>query len=332
MKILIIGGTRNIGYFLAQRLYDENHHVTILNRGISRDDLPDDIARLRCDRNDRKQLRRALDGREFDLVIDMVLFKGPEAEAVADILKGRVGHYIFISTGQVYLVRKDIERPFSEDEYEGELIDAPPANTYDYEEWLYGMDKRAAENVMAEAFARDGFPFTALRLPMVNSERDTFKRLYGYILRIKDGGPILVPDEPDYPVRNIYASDVVKVIMRLFKTGEGKGRAYNISQDETLKLTDLLALLGEIIGIEPRIEVVKRNLLQANGFLPDCSPFSDEWMSELDNTRSKQELDITYTPLPDYLEKIVQHYEAHPPEVPASYRRRHSEKNLLLTP
>jgi hypothetical protein len=43
------------------------------------------------------------------------------------------------------------------------------------------------------------------------------------------------------------------------------------------------------MGIKPHIIRVKRSELEANGFLPDCSPFSDRWMSELDNTRSKAE-------------------------------------------
>lgn len=330
MKILIIGGTRNIGYLLAQHFYEVGHHVTVLNRGVSQDDLPADIARLRCDRTDRSQLKRALNSREFDMVVDMVLFRESEAEPITDLLRNRVGHYVFISTGQVYLIRKGITRPFKEEDYEGELEPRPEPNTYDYEEWLYGYEKRTAEDALAQAYRRDGFPYTALRLPMVNGERDTFKRLYGYILRIKDGGPILIPDEPNYPVRNVYSGDVVHAISQILSTGNGKGRAYNISQDETIPLVELLNMLGEFLGREPRIQLAKRSLLRANGLLPDCSPFSDKWMSELDNSRSKAELGMTYTPLEEYLSRIVQHYAEHPPEKPSSYRRRRSEKNLIL--
>jgi nucleoside-diphosphate-sugar epimerase len=330
MKILIIGGTRNIGHLLAQRFHEDGHHVTVLNRGVSQDDLPGDIARLRCDRTDRNQLKRALNSREFDMVIDMVLFRESEAQAVIDLLRNRVGHYVFISTGQVYLIRKGVTRPFKEEDYDGELEPRPEPNTYDYEEWLYGYEKRTAEDALAQAHRRDGFPYTSLRLPMVNGERDTFKRLYSYILRIRDGGPVLIPDEPGYPVRGVYSGDVVNAITQLLSTGRGKGQAYNLSQDETTSLTDLLTMLGELVGMEPRIQVAKRNLLRANGLLPDCSPFSDVWMSELDNSRSKSELGVTYTPLREYLSRIVQHYIEHPPDKPSSYRRRRSEKNLIL--
>lgn len=326
MRILIIGGTRNIGHFLTNALLNAGHRVTILNRGKTRDELPEEVERLRADRTIPLQLETALQGREFDVVVDNALYNGREAETIIRLLKGRVGHYIFISSGQVYLVREGAERPFVEDAYEGRLMPPPKPTTYSYEEWQYGIEKRQAEDALAAAWQEHGFPFTSLRLPMVNSERDHFQRLYNYILRLKDGGPILVPSTPNFPLRHVYAADVVEVICTLIDTGLGKGRAYNISQDETRTLDEFLTLLGEIVGVQPEIVRIKRDLLEANGFLPDCSPFSERWMSELDNRRSKDELGMDYTPLRTALESIVRHYEANEPPRPVSYRRRHAEK------
>jgi len=330
MDILIIGGTRNLGHFLTLELLASGHNVTLLNRGRTRDDLPEDTERLRADRTDPEQLSRALAGRSFDVVVDTALYNGKDAESIVQLLSGRAGHYIFISTGQVYLVREGLERPFSEDDYQGRVMPAPKPNTFGYEEWLYGVEKRQAEDVLAAAWERQQFPVTTLRLPMVNSERDHFNRLYGYILRLRDGGPILVPETPDYPLRHVYAGDVVRAMMLLIGTGKGKGRAYNISQDETCSLAEFLALLGDIMNIEPQVLTVRRSLLEANGFLPDCSPFSERWMSELTNDRSKAELGMEYTPLRAYLGKLVAYYESNPPPKPASYRRRHAEMNFVV--
>ncbi len=328
-NVLIIGGTRNIGYFLAQHLHQTGHRITLLNRGISNDDLPADIPRLRCDRSDTHQLKRALAGRSFDAVVDFVLYNDREAEAIAQLLNGNVGHYLWLSSGQVYLVRDGVTRPFRESDYEGPLLPSPEALSYDYEEWLYGMDKRRAEDALAQAWDAHRFPYTTLRLPMVNSERDTFHRLYGYVLRIKDGGPILVPHEPDYPLRHIYAQDVVRALLGLIETGTGAGKAYNISQDETLTLQAFLEVLGDILNTEPHIVRVERELLAANGFLPDCSPFSEVWMSELDNSLSKAELGMHYTPVRTYLTHIVNHYQQYPHVQPTGYKRRQSEKALV---
>ena len=324
MNILIIGGTRNVGHFLAHELLSAGHQVTLLNRGKTPDNLPDKIERLRADRTDSFQLEKVLIGREFDVVVDNALYKQQEAETIVRLLNGRVGHYIFLSSGQVYLVREGAERPFSEESYDGRLIPAPKANTFAYEEWLYGIDKRKAEDVFAKAGQEQHFPFTSLRLPMVNGERDHFSRLYSYVLRLKDGGPILVPETPDYALRHIYSQDVVKAILLSMKQS-GKGRAYNISQDETTSLEEFLSIVGDLLGVRPQLIHFRRGLLEANGFLPDCSPFSERWMSELTNDRSKAELGMTFTPLRDYLGKIIAHYESDPPRDPVGYKRRHHE-------
>lgn len=330
MNILIIGGTRQIGQSLTRQLLAHDHRVTVLNRGITPDTLPDRVARLVCDRTNHQQLRRALAGRSFDVVIDNVLFNGAEAESIVEILRGNVGHYIMISTGQVYLVRDGIERPFREDDYPGELIPRPVPNTYDDEEWSYGYHKRQAEDTLAAAWSMHRFPYTSLRLPMINGAKDKFNRLYGYILRIQDGGPILVPTEPTHPLRHVYVEDVVQAILRLIDGATPQGKAYNISQDEALTIDEFIALLSDLMDRPtPPIVRVERDLLEANGFLPDCSPFSDRWMSELDNCLSKTELGMVYTPVREYLATLVQAYRAHPPALPASYRRRNAERALI---
>ncbi len=328
MNILIIGGTRNMGHYLTLALREANHTVTILNRGLTRDDLPDDVERLRADRTIPAQLEQALQGRRFDAVVDFVLYDGAEADVVVDLLQGKTQHYIFVSSGQVYLMRSGLERPYSEADYEGEFIIEPPLNTYDHEEWLYGVQKRQAEDVLARAYHERDFPYTSLRLPMVNSARDPFNRLYSYILRLQDGGPVLVPESPDYALRHVYARDVVQVVMSLLQSGKGKGHTYNISQDETVSMADFLNMLGGVLNIEPKMVRVERSLLEANGFLPDCSPYSDVWMSELTNERSKSELGVSYTPLATVIEDLVDYYRTNPPTAPLSYRRRKAERQF----
>jgi nucleoside-diphosphate-sugar epimerase len=329
MDILVIGGTRNLGHLLVHQLIAQGHRVAVFNRGLTRDELPDEVERLRGDRTKKNQLARALEGKSFDVVIDNALYKQEEAEDAAALLNGRVGHYIFLSSGQVYLVREGAARPFREDDYDGRLMPAPKPNTFGYEEWLYGVDKRRVEDALRGAWETNRFPYTSLRLPMVNSERDHFNRLYNYVLRLNDGSPILAPSTPNFPLRHIYGGDVIRAILLLIETGKGKGRVYNLSQDETLMLEDFLGIVGDIMGVRGQVVRLKRDLLEANGFLPDCSPFSERWMSELDNARSKVELGMTYTSVHEYLERILRYYEDNPPPLPRSYLRRRSELLLL---
>ena len=277
------------------------------------------------DRTDPDQLSSKLSKRTFDTVIDTALYKGDEADTITSLLRGKTGQYFFVSSGQVYLVREGAERPFKESDYEGRTMPAPKLETYGYEEWLYGMDKRAAEDKLIAAHRRDQFPATVLRLPMVTGERDHFGRLYGYILRLKDGGPVLVPSTPNHPLRHVYSGDVVRIMLNMIEKRVGIGKAYNLSQDETVTLDEFLGMMGEIMGVEPTIVRVRRDLLEANGFVPDCSPFSERWMSELDNKLSKSELGAVYTPLKDYLTKTVNHYLENAPPTPIGYKRRRAE-------
>lgn len=331
MRSLIIGGTRNLGPAIVQALLQQGHEVAVFNRGVTHDDLPEEVERLRGDRTDPQQLKRAFVGRGFDLVIDTALYTGAESEAVVEMAARHVGRYIFLSTGQVYLVRIGAQRPYREDDYSGPVMPEPSLSDGSaHSNWLYGFDKRAAEDVFARAWAEKKFPFTSLRLPMVNSERDHYDRIYGYFLRLQDGGPIVVPEGEGLPVRHVYGEDVAQAIMKLAGSDVGKGRAYNIGQDETLTLEQFLEMLAELMHRQLNIVRVPRMELERRGLLPDCSPFSGKWMSSLDNARSKAELGIAYTPMRDYLKKLVGHQAVRPREI-AGYVQRAKELELAQT-
>src|SRR5882724_13114916 len=326
MRALVIGGTRNLGPSIVQALLKLEYKVSVFNRGQTPDDLPETVERLRGDRTDPAQLKTALGGREFDVVIDTTLYTGAEAEAVVKLFSNRVGRYIFLSTGQVYLVRTGVERPFKEEDYPGPVMAEPPkSEVSEYENWRYGFDKRAAEDVFACAWTERKFPFTSLRLPMVNSERDHYDRIYGYFLRIQDGGPVLIPDEDGAPVRHVYGEDVVQAIVRLAEHDFGKGRVYNIGQDETLSLVQFLELLAETMHCPLKIVRVPREELNHEGLLPHCSPFSGKWMSSLENARSKTELGMQYTPVSTYVKKLVSYFQAVRPHTVEGYAQRPQE-------
>ena len=326
MRSLIIGGTRNLGPAIVQTLLREGHEVTVFNRGQTPDDLPPEVERLHGDRGNLQQMQAALRGRDFDVVIDTTLYTGAEAKMAVELFQGRVGRFIFISTGQVYLVRLGVRRPFKEADYAGPVMPEPAkADESEHSNWLYGFHKRQAEDVFANAWNKHKFPFTSLRLPMVNSERDHYDRLYGYFLRLKDGGPVLVPDDGGTPVRHVFGDDVVQAIDCLIKSNLGKGEAYNIGQDESVSLDQFLQMLAGLMEVPLQLRLAPRVELMQAGLLPDCSPFSGSWMSALDNARSKTELGMQYTPLQVYLKRLVEFYSATSPRQIEGYKQRARE-------
>jgi 2'-hydroxyisoflavone reductase len=333
-EVLILGGTRNLGHVTTLASLEAGHRVAVMNRGVTPDDLPPEVERIRGDRSNPDGMRRAIQGRDFDLVLDTTTYNRADARSAIELFNGRVGRYVFISTGQVYLVREGASRPFREESYDGPLMAEPARESEDYDSWSYGAWKRDAEDEFAAAFSGSRFPVTTLRLPMVASERDHYGRIQAYVARLLDGGVILIPDERGLPLRHVYVGDVARLVVELVGSGAGIGRAYNISSGKSMSLDEFLSLLARLAGRRLIIERVARADLQREGLLPHCSPFSGRWMSELDNTRSLAELGsagIRYTSPDAYLQLIMQDYQRRWRSgelVPSGYEQRRRENEF----
>lgn len=326
MRVLVLGGTRFMGHFLVYRLLAAGHQVTLLNRGATPDAFGDRVARVRCDRA-AGDLAQALGGREFDAAVDFTAYTAADGRAAGQALGGgRVGHYVMISTGSVYLVREACPRPSRERDYHGPLL-PEPAGEKDREAWSYGMNKRGCEEEIAAAWQRDRFPATVLRIPMVNGERDPYRRLDRYIVRMLDGGPLLVPDGGGHPVRHVYSGDVVRAIVKLLLAPSTFGEAYNLCMDETPTLPEVLELIASLLGAPARLAPIPSAALRARGIDPVAmSPFSDRWMSLLDPAKAKAELGFQHTPLRRWLETVITSLLANPPsEPPDGYEKRADE-------
>ena len=329
MKVLVIGGTRFLGHELSWRLLAAGHDVTLFNRGTLPEAFGDRVERLRGDRT-TGDFERLLAGRDFEAAVDFAAYDGTDGRRAAEVLAGRVGHYVVISTGQVYLVREGCPRPAGEGDYDGPVM-KEPASAYDKGQWEYGVKKRALEDALASAWAKSRFPSTRLRLPMVSGERDHFRAIERYLWRMLDGGPVLLPDGGGRLTRHVYSGSVVKAIVAMLGRAETFGEAYNLAQEETPTLCELLTLLAERLGAPLRLVDVPGERIRAAGLDPLLlSPFSGTWMSFLDPARAKAELGFRHEPLSSYLDKIVASFLAHPPaeDPPPGYDRRPAELEL----
>lgn len=326
MHALVIGGNRFVGRLLAWRLLAGGHAVTLLNRGSLPDPFGDRVERLTGDRT-TADLDRLLAGRTFDAVVDLAAYSGDDGRRAAALLAGRTGHHVMVSTGQVYLVREGCPRPSREEDYDGPVM-ARPTEPADVEDWEYGMGKRACEDALAEAWDRARFPATRVRIPVVNGERDYLRRLEGYLWRLLDGGPVILPDGGTHRVRHVYGGEAARFLVEVLGRAETFGRAFNVAQEETPTLAELVGRLRDLLGSRAELVAVPSDRLRAAGLDPaKVSPFGGRWISFLDPGRVRRELGFVHEPLDGYLGKIVASFLAHPPpDRPEAYGSRQAER------
>lgn len=321
MDVLVIGGNRFLGRGLVWRLLCGGHRVTLVNRGRLADPFGDRVERIHVDRAS-DAFDRALAGRGFDRAVDFAGFTADDAARMVRVLGGRVGHTVFVSTGQVYLVRVGCPWPAREGDYDGPTMAAPPTPA-DHDDWAYGIGKRGAEDMLAAAA---GLPSTRLRIPMVNGELDYHRRLESYLWRLLDGGPLLVP-RGDAVTRHVYGGAVVRAIARLLEAPPPAGQAFNLAQAEQVTVRALVERIAERAGARPTLVELPAETVEAAGLLVrDASPFSSAWASRLDPSRAIAELGFVHPPLDAYLDAtIASLLAAWPSAPPAGYAQRDRE-------
>src|SRR5882724_9526157 len=100
LRILILGGTGFTGPFQIRYALERGHKVTVFNRGKTHPgELPKEVEQLIGDRNGQLD---ALKNRKWDVAIDNPTSVPAWVRYAAQILRGNVERYVFISTISVY--------------------------------------------------------------------------------------------------------------------------------------------------------------------------------------------------------------------------------------
>ena len=110
MNILILGGTHFVGKSFVNELIKRNHNITIFNRGISNPDLFPNVEFLKGDRMNGDYT--SLENRVWDTIIDVPTFPADKVKETLDVLYDRTERYVYISSGSVYDVYRDIEEQY----------------------------------------------------------------------------------------------------------------------------------------------------------------------------------------------------------------------------
>lgn len=316
-----------MGRQLAARLVAAGARTTLLNRGGHDDGLGERVERLIADRG-TDAFDAALAGRSFDAVVDFAGYQGHELERAVRVLEGRIGHYVFVSTGQVYLVREGAPSPAREEDVEGPLVPEPD-HPIDREGWAYGVGKREAEAVLARAFDEKRFPATRVRIPMVHGPSDPYRRVERVIARVLDGGPVLAP-RASAVVRHVHGPTVASLLVSMLGDPRTVGEAWNLAPAEPTTVRGFLQRIARHLGSEARVVPVDDAALAREGLrAEDVCPIGGRWMSVLDPSRAARRLGLTHPPVDEWLPGVVDSVLAAPVAEPlADLAHRERERRV----
>ncbi|TKS53861.1 NAD-dependent epimerase/dehydratase family protein [Luteimonas yindakuii] len=336
LRILILGGTGFTGPFQVAYALARGHSVTLFNRGKRpTPEWPGEVEQLHGDRNTGDL--SALDGREWDVCIDNPTTLPFWVRDAGEALRGRVGHYIFISTISVYA---DGSRPgIDEDAPLAAYTGADPlAETMESFRadmaGLYGPLKAASE---AEARRQFGEAVTVVRPGYIVGPRDETGRFTYWPLRVAEGGEVLVPGDGRDPVQFIDGRDLGEWVIRLAET-RTFGTFNAVGPARRMDTDPFLAGIKEATGSDARFTHVPADFLAAREVrfgadLPIWFPQDHEYggYGQVDNSRAIA-AGLVFRPLSTTVTDLLEWHRALPAERQAGQRAgmsREREAELL---
>ena len=223
-------------------------------------------------------------------------------EAVIRNFRGE--RYVFISTGvypDLFLSGAAAEEDFIP--LEGPI----PTEAQEYRE-----GKRWCETVLARS---GNFPWVVVRPPAILGPADPTLRIAGYIERVLDGGPLLVPAEAYRRQLGIaWVKDVGYLIaLAADPRRDISGRAYNVAFDG-VSLEDLILSIGRALNRTPKLVPIPFADLPAG-----ASPYGPDPRRSAGYklTRARQELGFEPSALEDALAETLAWYQVAKPSHPA---------------
>jgi 2'-hydroxyisoflavone reductase len=217
MRLLVLGGTKFLGRAAVEEALARGHWVTLFNRGETNPGLFPEAEKLR---GDRTASLDALEGREWDAVIDPSGYIPAVVRASAEALSGS-GHYVFVSSVSVYasLAGANDERAAL-----AELGSHPDDRlTEDYSN--YGALKALSEAAVLDVF---GERCANVRPGLIVGAHDPTGRFTYWPHRVARGGEVLAPAPPERTVQFVDVKDVGRFLVDAAE--RRLGGAYNVTR------------------------------------------------------------------------------------------------------
>lgn len=286
MKLLIIGGSRFVGYYIVESALARGHEVTMFNRGQSNPGAFDGVDEIHGDRDGGLD---ALAGRRWDAVVDTCGYVPRVVRASAQFLQDVVDLYCFISTVSVYSEFS----PEGTDE-DGPLATIDDETTEEITGETYGALKVLCENVVQQTYPTGAL---IIRPGLIVGPRDITNRFGYWVERIARGGAVLAPGDPQALVQFIDVRDLAAWTVRMIEAG--KVGVFNaVGPREPMPMGDYLDVCRRVTGSDAEFTWVPDQFLLEHDVspwvnLPLWLPDDDKYLHLTSNQRAVAE-GLTY--------------------------------------
>jgi nucleoside-diphosphate-sugar epimerase len=252
LRVLFIGGSGLISSACSWLAVERGLDVYALNRGATQvRPLPSEVRVLHGDVRDPTSVAEALDGHEFDVVVNWVAFTPDHVEADIDRFRERIGQYVFISSASAYQAPPS-RVPITES--------TPLSNPY----WRYSRNKIACEDRLLRAYREEGFPAMIIR-PSHTYDRTAVPCYAGWtaVQRMRDGKEVVVQGDGTSLWTLTHSEDFAEGFVPLLGSTRTVGEAFHITSDDVLTWNQIIMILAKAAGAEPRIVHVPSDVIAA---------------------------------------------------------------------
>ena len=217
MKLLILGGTRFLGYPLVTAALARQHDLTLFHRGTHAVAAPTNVKVIYGDRHHNLA---KLHGHQWDAVIDTCGYLPQSVRASAEALAEAMAQYTFISSLSVYADYRvsglDETAPVatltSEQLRQANAIDTSgPVSAETYGK-MYGALKALCEQAIEDVLPGR---VLSIRPGLIVGAYDYTDRFTYWAARVARGGAVLAPGRPQRYVQFIDVRDLADWIIQM---------------------------------------------------------------------------------------------------------------------
>jgi 2'-hydroxyisoflavone reductase len=255
LDILILGGTAFLGPAQVEYALARGHKVTLFNRGQTNPDLFPGVEKLVGDRAAPDY--SALEGRQWDAVIDNSANVASWVMGAAPVLKENVGRYLFVSSISAHtdnsIIDQDESGPvFTQEDYDEAMAAEAGFNA------AFGPNKAQAERVTLEEFGDRGL---VVRPGLIVGPRDRSDRFTYWPVRIDRGGEVLAPGDGRDFTQIVDVRDLSEFMIRLLEQ-EASGTYVATGPESPLTMAGMLYGIRAVTSTPVTITWVDSEFLQ----------------------------------------------------------------------